>query len=155
MFYCHAPCNSFPLNSCYDVLHYFCYCFCIFPRRPGCLNNNRIFGKWDYVVTTVFESTIQFRTGKTGYKTSTYYNGSGTKIFDVTVTGTFNYSYGSKASATSASASVNIYNSGASFISKNAYTSSNSAVGLGQVRYGGAPINRSVILKCDVYGNLY
>ncbi len=109
----------------------------------------------DYVVTTVFESTIQFRTGKTGYKTSTYYNGSGTKIFDVTVTGTFNYSYGSKASATSASASVNIYNSGASFISKNAYTSSNSAVGLGQVRYGGAPINRSVILKCDVYGNLY
>lgn len=109
----------------------------------------------DYVVTTVYQCDVQPRTGKTGYKTSTYYNSSGSKIFDVTVKGTFSYTYGSSASATNASTTVNIYNSSASFVSKDAYTSNNSAVGNGKVRYNGNTASRTVILKCDVYGNLY
>lgn len=108
----------------------------------------------DYVVTEVYKPIAQPLSGTSGYKSSTYTASSGTRVFVVTVYGTFNYN-GSTSSATSASASVDIYNANASFVSKNAYTSGASAYATGTVKYGGINISRTVSLTCDKNGNLY
>lgn len=107
-----------------------------------------------YVVTNVYESAIQPRTGKTGYAEATYYTQNGTKVFVVTVDGTFEYTYGVSSKATGATASVSIYSANASFVSKNAYTSGASAVGSGTVSYSGSPITKTAKVTCDKYGNL-
>lgn len=92
---------------------------------------------------------------KSGSKTLTYYESSGTAIWSVTVNGTFTYTYGVSATATSATATVNIYNSNASYVSKSAYISGNTATATGTIRYDGANMSRSVSVSCDKYGNVY
>lgn len=108
----------------------------------------------DYVITEIFEPSIQMRAGKTGAKTLTYYNSAGNAVFAVTVNGTFSYTYGSSSSATGASAVVDIYNTNAKFVSKNAYTSGASAVAVGNVRYNASNASKTATLTCDRYGNL-
>lgn len=108
----------------------------------------------DYIVREVFEPAMQPRSGKTGSSVETYRNASGTAIWAVTVTGTFTYN-GSTSSATSSSASVEIYNTNASFISKNASYSGNTARATGSVRYGGYTTTLTASVSCDKNGNLY
>ncbi|MCH5352643.1 MAG: hypothetical protein J1E06_04165 [Acutalibacter sp.] len=112
------------------------------------------FDDGSYAIIDVYESAIQPRTGKTGYAETTYYSANGTRIFKVTVTGSFEYTYGVSASATSATVSVAIYNSNTSFVSKNAYTSGASAVGSGTVSYSGSTITKTARVTCDKYGTL-
>lgn len=107
-----------------------------------------------YFVTNVYESAVQPRTGKTGYAEATYYSLTGTKVFVVTVDGSFDYTYGVSVKATSATASVSLYSTNASFVSKNAYTSGSSAVATGVVKYSDNTVSKTVTLTCDKYGNL-
>ena len=107
-----------------------------------------------YFITEVYESAIQPRTGQIGSKTSTYYGENGSKIFSVTVNGTFSYVYCSSVGATGAEAIVNIFNNNASYVSKSAYTREASAYAVGTVSYNGINITRTVVLTCDKYGNL-
>lgn len=109
----------------------------------------------DYIVTELYKNAMQPRTGASGYSTSTYYNASGSAIWDVTVQGYFSYTYGVSSTATSATAYVNIYNSNASFVSKDAYTSGNTATATGTISYRSIPASRSVSVSCDKYGNIY
>lgn len=99
-----------------------------------------------YIVTEIYESAIQPRTGKTGYAESTYYSSNGSKIFVVTVNGTFSYVEAVTSTATSATASVSIYSNKASFVSKNAYISGATAVATGTVNYSGDTITKTVTL---------
>lgn len=108
----------------------------------------------DYIVTEIYKPLLQPYSGTSGYSTSTYRDALGTNIFAVTVYGTFSYN-GSTSSATGASASVDIYNSNASFVSKNAYTSGSSAYAVGTVRYKGINAPMTTKLTCDRNGNLY
>ena len=112
------------------------------------------FDDGSYAVTNVYESAIQPRTGKTGYAEAIYYAANGAQIFKVTVTGSFDYTYGVSAKATSATASVSLYDSSASFVSKNAYTSGASAVANGVIKHSGVTVSKTVTLTCDKYGNL-
>lgn len=107
----------------------------------------------DYVVTELYESAIQPRTGKSGSKTSTYYSG-GTAIWAVTVQGTFTYTYGVSSSATGSTAYVNTYSSSATYIGKNAYYTGSTATASGTVKYNNVTNTRSVSVSCDKYGNL-
>lgn len=109
----------------------------------------------DYIVTELYKNAIQPRTGTSGYSTSTYYNASGNAIWDLTVQGYFSYTYGVSSTATSAEATVRIFNSNASFVSKNAYTSGNTATATGSITYRSIPASNSVSISCDKYGNLY
>ncbi len=134
-------------------------CFCVFPvsaqgsqdvlvsRTEDVLDNG------DSVVIELYESAAQLRTGKNGYKTLTYYNSGGSAIW--AVNGSFTYNYGVSSTATGASAVVEIFNSNATYISKNAYTSGNTATATGTVRYNTVSTTRSVSVSCDKYGNLY
>ena len=108
----------------------------------------------DYIVREVYEPAIQPRSSKTGSAVETYTNAAGSAIWAVKVTGTFTYN-GSTSSATSSSVSVEIYNSGASFISKNASYSDNTARGTGSVKYSGYTATRTASVSCDKNGNLY
>ena len=110
----------------------------------------------DYIVTETYETATQPRASiKTGYRTSTYNNSDGTKIWDVTVQGTFSYSYGISSTATDAIAIVNIYNSNAEYRSKSAYTSGNTAYASATIVYKQYVTSRTVSISCDEYGNLY
>lgn len=108
----------------------------------------------DYIVTETYKPAIQPFSGTSGYKTATYTNSSGSRIFAVTVYGSFSYN-GSSSSATSSSASVDIYASNTSFVSKNAYTSGSSAYGVGTAKYSGINCSVTAKLTCDKNGNLY
>ncbi len=114
-----------------------------------------VFENGDTFVTELYQPSIQPRTGATGYKTGTYYNASGAAIWSVTVNGSFTYSYGVSSCADSASATVKIYNNNATFLSKNAYTSGNTATATASVRYAAYTTNKSISVSCDIYGNLY
>jgi hypothetical protein len=108
----------------------------------------------DSITTEVYEYAIQPRSGKTGYASTIYNNSSGTTIWKVTVTGTFTYN-GTSSSATSATATVNTYSTSASFVSKNAYTSGNTATATATVKYLHSQTTRSAKISCDKNGNLY
>lgn len=115
----------------------------------------------DYIITEIAVdysgnlSSDGTRATKPGSKTATYYNSYGTRIWDVTVNGTFSYTYGVSSTAISASATVNIYVAGATYISKSAYTSGNTATATGTVAYNGMNTSKSVSVSCDKYGNIY
>lgn len=108
----------------------------------------------DTVTTEIYECAIQPRSGKTGYATTTYKNSDGTSIWSVSVKGSFTYN-GSTSSATSAEATVTIYSNTAIFVSKNAYTSGNTATATGTVKYKLVQTTRSASVSCDKNGNLY
>jgi len=109
----------------------------------------------DSIIVELYENAMQPRTGKSGFRTYTYRNAAGSDIWAVTVNGTFSYTYGVSSTATSASATVEIFNRNASFVSKNAYTSGNTATATGTVFYNASVMTRSVSVSCDKYGNLY
>lgn len=118
----------------------------------------------DYIVTELVVDSSnassqgkvqETRATKTGYKTATYYNSAGTKIWSVTVTGTFSYTSGVSATATGSTATVNIFVTGATFKNKNAYTTGNTAIASGTVVYNGMSTSKSVSVSCDKYGNVY
>lgn len=114
----------------------------------------------DYIVTEFVAncprslSANSVQSTKSGAKIKTYYAADGTKIWNLTVNGSFSYTYGVSATATSASAIVNIYSPNATFVRKNAYTSGNAATATGTVRYGASDIYLTVSVSCDKYGNL-
>lgn len=109
----------------------------------------------DMIVTELYQSAIQPRTGKSGHKDYIHRNANGTDIWSVTVYGTFTYNYGVSSEATGATATVNIFNRKAEFVSKNAYTSGNTATATATVRYDSMLTTRSVSVSCDKYGNLF
>lgn len=108
----------------------------------------------DSIVTELYLDAVQPRTGTKGHKVSTY-KANGAAIWDVTVNGTFTYNYGVSSEATGATATVNIFNRKAEFVSKNAYTSGNTATATATVRYDSMLTTRSVSVSCDKYGNLF
>ena len=77
----------------------------------------------------------------------------GTTVFFISLTGHFTYD-GISAVATSASVTVSASVSGASLLSKSAYTSGASAIGTCAISYLGATLNKTVTLTCDANGNL-
>ena len=115
----------------------------------------------DYIITEYAQdlsrglSPNSIMATKPGTKTATYYNSAGTRIWSVTVDGTFSYTYGVSATATGATATVNIYAAGATFVSKSASTAGNTATATGTVRYNGVTTSKSVSVSCDKYGNIY
>ena len=115
----------------------------------------------DYIITEYAQdlsrglSPNSIMATKPGTKTATYYNSAGTRIWSVTVDGTFSYTYGVSATATGATATVNIYAAGATFVSKSASTTGNTATATGTVRYNGVTTSKSVSVSCDKYGNIY
>lgn len=108
----------------------------------------------DVVITELYENAVQPRTGKTGYKVGSYTSGEKT-IWNVRVDGSFTYTYGVSSQATAAKATVKIYDSNASYVSRSAYTSGNTATATGTVTYLHSTTTRSVSISCDKYGNLY
>lgn len=78
-----------------------------------------------------------------------------TSFIPLPVNGSFTYNYGVSSQATSASATVQIFNNNATFVSKNAYTSGNTATATATVRYAAAITTKSTSVSCDKYGNLY
>lgn len=109
----------------------------------------------DSIIIELYENAMQSRTGASGHRTYTYRNSSGFDIWSVTVNGTFSYTYGVSSTATSSSAVVEIFSGNAHFVSKNAYTSGNTATATGTVTYNSVTTTRSVSVSCDKYGNLY
>lgn len=107
----------------------------------------------DVVIIELYENAIQPRTGKNGYKIYNYTSG-GKVVWNVKVDGAFTYTYGVSSEATGATATVGIYDSNAKYVSKNAYTSGNTATATGTVVYNLSTITRSVSVSCDRYGNL-
>lgn len=106
-----------------------------------------------YYIETVYEPVVQtFSNSKFGTKTATCYS-SGTAIFSVSVTGTFNYD-GITAEATSASKTVVGHVSSATLVSASAYTSSASAIASATISYNGVTLQKTVTLTCDKDGNL-
>ena len=105
-----------------------------------------------YFVTTVRQSEPT-RGTVSGNKTASYYNSSNNLIWAVTVYGSFTYS-GYSATATSASGAVDYYVTGASLVSREAYTSGASAVAKATVSYLGYERTRTVTLTCDRNGIL-
>lgn len=77
----------------------------------------------------------------------------GTTVFSISLTGNFTYD-GASAVATSASVAVRASVSGASLLSKSAYTSGASAIATASVSYLGITLNKTVTLTCDANGNL-
>lgn len=107
-----------------------------------------------YVVTVLEESNSLARTGKSGKKTSTYYNSDDEPMYAVTLTGTFSYTYGVSAEATGASTQVITYVSEAKYVSKTATYRNATAYGSGTVSYLGYTRVSSVNITCDIYGKL-
>ena len=110
-----------------------------------------------YIIEEIVEtkpSTIARTTNnKSGYKTITRYTASGSAVYAVQVTGEFSYT-GSSSWATSATATVYTYTSNASFVSKSASYSGNTAYATGTVKYAGITESRRPSLSCDKNGNL-
>lgn len=106
-----------------------------------------------FVIEVGTYETMTRSSTKSGYKTATYYSGSGNAVWAVRVDGNFYYN-GTSSSASSASATVYTYNSKAQFVSKNAYVSGSSAIGNATMKYGTANTYKSVTLTCDKNGNL-
>lgn len=107
-----------------------------------------------FFVIEVVQLTVTVRSNSTnGYKSATYYSGTGVKVWQIELHGYFTYN-GSSATATSATASVYLYSSSAAPTDKNAYVSGASAYGSATVNYMGNVTTKSVKLTCDRNGNL-
>jgi len=106
-----------------------------------------------FVIEIGTYETLARASTKSGYKTATYYTGSGKAVWAVRIDGDFIYN-GTSSSATSASATVYTYEAKAEFVSKNAYTSGASAIGSATMKYGTANTYKTVTLTCDKNGNL-
>jgi hypothetical protein len=104
-------------------------------------------------------SAAPFSATRSGSKTTTYHSSSGSKLWSVTVTGTFTYGTGSQAACIKSTVSSNTYstfwkitNSSASKIGNSA-----SAAATGTQYRNSAPIDsitKTVTLTCSVNGTL-
>lgn len=107
-----------------------------------------------YIVTEIFVNPVQtLASTKSGMKSQHYYSPSKVHVFSVTVTGTFSYT-GSSATATASTSTVNLYTTGATYVSKNAYTAGAVAVASGTVKYEGVKRTLTVQLTCSGNGTL-
>lgn len=110
-------------------------------------------GNGNYFVETIYVPNVQlYSNSKTGTKTAEYI-ASGTTIYTISVTGTFTYD-GITSDATSALCAIATHVSGASILSRNAYTSGASAIASGSISYIGVTLQKTVTLTCDKDGNL-
>lgn len=144
---------------CLLVVAFYINCFALpvsaqEPRDMLLSRTVEVLDNGDSIVTELYLDAVQPRTGTKGYKTSTY-RANGVAVWDVTVNGAFTYNYGVSSTATGASATVVIHNSKAEFVSKNAYTSGNTATATATVAYNSVTTTRSVSVSCDKYGNLF
>ena len=108
-----------------------------------------------YIIDQITESPTIARASETksGERLRIRYAADDTAIYGVKVTGSFSYN-GSSSSATSSVATVYIYHSGASYVSKSAWCSGNTAYATGSVKYLGITESRTPSLSCDKNGNL-
>lgn len=110
-----------------------------------------------YVIEEITEDATPIMaratSSKSGTKNATYYNSSNTAIFGVKVTGSFSYN-GSSAWATASSATVYIYDSSASYVSKSATYSGNSASATGKAKYNYVTVPLTTTLYCSKNGAL-
>lgn len=113
-----------------------------------------------FEISTIQTSSNLLRTTKTYERTKTYKNGSGTPLWYVRVTATFNYN-GSTSSCTNAYSSAGSYNTAIwKIASHNASHANNNAVAYATAkRYMSGIVvetqNQSVTIACDANGNLY
>lgn len=111
-----------------------------------------------YVTDKGFDYSTYATQTKTGKKTSSYRNSSGTVLWSVSVTGTFSYN-GSTATCTSKSHSATSYSSNWSIKSVSSTKSGNSATANAVTTCRGATgttdYSMSVTLKCSANGTLY
>ena len=105
-----------------------------------------------YFITTLCQGE-RSRGTVSGQKTATYINNNNVAVWAVTVYGSYSYT-GYSSTATSASGAVDYYVNGASLVSKQAYTSGDSAVARATVLYLGEQIPKTVTLTCDRNGVL-
>lgn len=108
----------------------------------------------DTITTEVYLNAVQPLTGISGYTSKIYSNAFGKDMWAIIVNGTFDFTFGVSSKATKAEAIVEIYDDGCKFVSKNAYTSGNTATATGSVNYYGSISHGSVSLSCSIYGNL-
>ena len=109
----------------------------------------------DYIVTEYTFSNSLARATTSGYASETYYSSDNVAKFALIIEGSFFYTYGASAYATNVSATVEIYTPDATFVSKNAYTSGNTAYGSAVVNYLGVNVPLEVGLLCAVDGSLH
>lgn len=105
------------------------------------------------------EIAVPFSTTRSGSKTTAYYSKSGSKLWSVTVTGTFTYGDGSRATCTKSTVSTNVYSSSWKITHSSASKSGNnaSATATGTLYRNSAPIDsitKTVTLTCNVNGVL-
>ena len=108
-----------------------------------------------YIIDQISEipSVARASGTKSGERLRIRYAADNTAIYGVKVTGSFSYN-GSSSSATSSVATVYIYHSGASYVTKSAWCSGNTAYATGSVKYLGITESRTPALSCDKNGNL-
>lgn len=116
-------------------------------------------GSGNYYEIVITKTNGMLRTTQSYYATKTFKNSSGTALWYVKVSGTFNYN-GSSCTCTSASSSAGSYNDNWKIISHSASRSGNSATAYATAkRYTlGVPVeteNTSITLHCDANGNPY
>lgn len=130
----------------------------------GCVTHDSVEYLQDgsYFITTVMENSeivVPLSITCSGSKTTAYYSKSGSKLWSVTVTGTFTYGSGSRAVCTKSTVSANVYSSSWKITHSSASKSGNSAsaTATGTLYSDSAPINsitKTVTLTCSANGNL-
>lgn len=148
----------------YSAIYFFCCCIIMVSSvsatdtdSPNLVINRTVFSDGSYVIETISEcanvNTARSTNSKTGSKTAVYYDSSDVAIFGVKVTGSFEYN-GSTSEATNSVATVYIYDSSATYVSKSATYSGNTASATGKVKYNYVTIPLTTSLSCDKNGNL-
>lgn len=143
--------------------------FCIPANATITLENTQttieLLENGDYIETVIscvtdkkgFDYSTYATQTKTGKKTSSYKNSSGTVLWSVSVTGTFSYN-GSTATCTSKSHSATSYSSSWSIKSVSSTKSGNSATANAVATHRGATgttdYSMSVTLRCSANGTL-
>ncbi len=130
----------------------------------GCVTHDSVEYLQDgsYFITTVMENSeivVPLSITCSGSKTTAYYSKSGSKLWSVTVTGTFTYGSGSRAVCTKSTVSANVYSSSWRITNSSASKNGNnaSATSTGTLYRNSTPIDsitKTVTLTCSVNGNL-
>lgn len=120
------------LNSILAVV--LSFLFCIFSPCNVMAASNTVsvktiyFSDGSYFETTIIESPVKASGTRTGTKTSSYKNGDGKTMWDISVKGTFSYT-GTSSTCTSSTVSANSYDSNWKIADKSASKSGNKASG--------------------------
>lgn len=142
----------------YEKNNYVCFVLLVscltFNVGAETVKNIEYFEDGSYVVTEIVVTNPNARTGRSGSKTSKYYDSNNKAIFAVTLTGQFDYTYGVSAKATGASVTVTIYDNSATYVTKSATYGGATAFGSGTARVNATSRTLNVKITCDIYGNL-